>query len=961
MKKLAITFIVIGLVLLAGVNALLHTGLVPRLLMNGVKSATGLEVVAKGKTSVRALPMPQITMDDVVVTNPGNPGQPPVLTAKSLDIVADVGSLLWAYIWPSSERDMTVSSIRLTEPGIGLTIGKDGQANWLNTARPAVTGAPRGQVSTRMTVSQLTLIGATIEVRDEGTGASAKLAKVDLEGRNIGADRFQSLTLKSDEVGLVERQGGATATLAGVDLVAQGFQKDELAAAKLIARTVAYAMSAQKVSGTLEGLNATGTLVNTSRRAAGPVTVNGAALVHRDGTNDGALSLKSFDAGAGTVSGAGLGAFNLKAAGLDYAVGMAGPGWSLTAQDVAATADKASLAELAGAIVKAASLSVVDRTRGPAAVQTLSVNGLALGAGKARLDELADVTVRSTSLAYGDKGSGQAWSLAQASATISALSGKAPLDATFETIWNKERVTGRVRTPTPLLIGLQSVPATISLAAAKSTIEFDGAVAPLTPGGTRAATAGAFVPRFTGTTKASAASLGQLGQWLGMEVPAFAKGSASISGEIEATPTRVSVAKGRIEQDGTVATGSVAVDLSGPRPLVTGSLAADKLDGDKYLGGPAKPSRAATRARTTHTVRPSISTKDTIKAYLRNLLDAPVTRAGGLADVDLSFDDLARLRTPKRADDGEDEEEIKPDGAWSSEPIDAAPLKAVDLDLDVAVKSLRVRGFDIVVPKLKTVLKDGKLRLDGTNLTTNGGRLSGVATVDASQRTPFVETTFEAEGIDVYALLEMIGVQAVVAGHSQVKATLTGSGGSQREFVETLSGNVSARMGRGDIVGYNLSSLFAYFFSSREYDPSVRTPFNNMVADVRLDNGIARDSEVRLDGPSVGADAGGLIKLPTREVRYSGLFRIGPLLKGLPFRFCCTWTSASFIPDLGANSRSPQIYDSVIAAIPDSELDDPEIGQLVQQLVQRAGARGLTSGPGEIVRALQSRLQNLRR
>ena len=272
-----------------------------------------------------------------------------------------------------------------------------------------------------------------------------------------------------------------------------------------------------------------------------------------------------------------------------------------------------------------------------------------------------------------------------------------------------------------------------------------------------------------------------------------------------------------------------------------------------------------------------------------------------------------------------------------------------------------LRGFDVAVPKLKAALKGGALTLDGSDLATRGGRLSGNAKVDATQSTPYIETTFKADGIDVQELLEAVGVQAVLSGSSAVEATLTGSGSSQREIVETLSGTLKARIGRGDVIGYNLSSALGWFFSSREFDPDVRTPFNSLVANMALDNGVTRKSTVDLEGPSIGVDADGMTRLLTREIRYTGRFRIGPFLRGIPFKLFGSWNRPSFVPDMAGFNRSPQSFDNPLGALSEADLADPELADLTRRVVQKAGPRGLTSGIGEAVRALDLRLQSIRR
>ena len=599
-----------------------------------MKSATGLEVEVKGKTSVRVLPQLQVRLDDVTVTNPAAAGQPPLLTAKSLDLAADFGSVLWAYLWPSPERDMTLATVELDEPTIGLVVDKSGKPNW--TAAPAATRTPgRGQVSTRLSVSRITIKSGTLTARDERTGAAARLDKVDAFARNVAADRLGEINLKSSDVALVERTGGATMTLVGVETEAQGYQANQLATAKLASRSFSYRHAGQGTSADIDQLAAEAKALDIVAGVIGSATATGATLIYRDAISrrrsTGAEALRRSSRTLHSCRDQRRPALRGQSR-LHHSL----PWRRLVAgrrgrrpQCRQSHTDRAQRRRVQG---RKTSPQRCDARRANA--QTVQASDVAAAAGKASATQLSAATLQAASLAYNDAALARAWTFQQAKAEISGIdsstTAKVPLDAKVDLVWNKERVTGRLRSPDPwrILSGAGIAPAILSLTAARSTVDLDGTLSlesrPVTRAGTPSVD---LAPRFIGAAKVTPAAMGPLAQWLGVELPAFARGPGKLDGNVDVTPTRIAMTKGRVEQDGTAATGALTVDVSGPRPLVTGNLATDRFDADKYLGGPPKPTRAATRRAAKRTISPEVTGKDAIKAYLQALLDAPVTQS----------------------------------------------------------------------------------------------------------------------------------------------------------------------------------------------------------------------------------------------------------------------------------------------------------------------------------------------
>lgn len=788
---------------------------------------------------------------------------------------------------PLLRGSRAIDRVRLIEPRIALSVDKDGKPNWATSASPAVPAPAPGSTSPAATPAAGQQPAAT---RDAGASAASN-----------AADAPKVVTLQIVGGNLVYRDARENAVV------------------------------------TLRDFEGTASDVTASRVAT--ALVKGASLTVGDGSGGQQGTLSDLSVTAKELTPAGVGEATLQGRALSYKSDPGGQ--TLTAEQVAGTAGRIDARGAGPVALSAAKLGWRDPRSGAA----LSLNEASGNFGRIAMGWLEGVTFKSGSLSWQEGGKGSALSFEHVSASAARLAPADPVDAEVAFVWNRERVGGRARLPSPTaFLAAPAGPVELKLASSKGSIDFDGALV------------GGDALRAKGKTKASTASLGDLARWLGVDAPASVKGSASVTGDIDARGQRIELTNGRIEHEATAATGSLTVDLAGSRPLLSGKLAADKLDANTYLGLTPLPKRTASRAATRSpepasapvTVTPQVSVKDSLKAYMRALLDAPPTRSGTLDIPDVTLEQLAPTRARPAAASAEE---------WSNERIDLSGLKTVDLDLDLAVKSLIVRDYDIAVPQLKTTLRNGALILDGSNLATRGGKLSGKATVDASQTVPQLKATFTGEGIDVAELFESAGTTAMLTGASNVEGDLTGSGSSQKQIVESLSGRVRARMSQGSIVGYDFSSIWSWLFGERKFDPHQRTPFNRLDAQINLDKGVSKASRVEVDGPILGMEGDGTIRLPDKDLDYRARFRLSSLFGEWAVRIFGDWDKPSVTPDLGVFSRSPGGKAPLTDMLRGVDLKDAELAGLIGQVLDRAGPRGLDPVFAENLRALQSKAQ----
>jgi AsmA protein len=664
--------------------------------------------------------------------------------------------------------------------------------------------------------------------------------------------------------------------------------------------------------------------------SVGAISVAGGSASYRDARSGDALTAAAIDGTAKDAAAERIGEVTLKSGPVSY---QADKGAAVAINAVNATASGLDRSAIASLALKGGEVTVKGAGDGAVAtITSLDASAKALGADKA-----GETTLKAAALAVRPAGGAAPIELAEPQVSLKSIARAAPLDADVAFQWNKERVAGNIKVQSPgdLIDGKPSA-GVAQLAAPKGRLSYDG---------TLAMTAGAV----TGDGKASvtAPSLRALATWLGVTLPkAGAYGAANLAGTAKIEGKRIALADAQLALDSTKATGALAVDLGGARPLVSGTLAADRLDADGYLGiqAPKRGTAAVTRSgpSAAETATPPVDVKDALKIYMRAQLAALETRSP--TEPNVTVEELAGAAPVTRSRGRA--------GEWSDETVDFGGLRAVDLDLSLSVAKLELGGFEVGAPDLKAALKDGALAVDAKNLAVEGGRVNGIVRIDAREAQPKFATTFKADSLDTLGLFDALGITGVIAGKSSVEAELNATGASQRRLAESLSGRVKAQMSKGEIVGYDFGSIWSWIFGSRQYDPNKRSPFDTLEADVALSNGVGRDSNMRVTGPVLGVTADGTTRLPTRELDMRARLNLAAWFRPIGLRIFGEWANPSFVPDWGGYTRSPTEVASPLEVLKSTDLKDPELASLVGQVLEKStGTAGAL--PADVVTTLE--------
>lgn len=519
-----------------------------------------------------------------------------------------------------------------------------------------------------------------------------------------------------------------------------------------------------------------------------------------------------------------------------------------------------------------------------------------------------------------------------------AFDGPFASDIAFD--WNRERVTGSVKLASfDALNTTKPVPVVVTLNARDSTFTLDGTL-----------NAGGEVEGKAGLTSKS---LRSLTGWLGVELPksgAFAV--TRLDGRIVAKGKRITVSDAELQLDATKAKGGLVVDMSGLRPKLSGTLAADRFDADAYGLGKAPPKREVAPAAAAAMAEaplepPPVSLKDALKVYLLKQLQALEQPAARAVSADPTVEELTsgpeEIEGPASATAEARPKKSAPE-PWSNAPMDFSALRTVDLDMALSVGKLTWSGIDIAAPDVKAVLDDGALAVETKNLEVKGGKVTGRASVDARAAKPTLATTLKAENVETTEIFGALGITDYVAGKSVIEADLKGSAASQKDLVETVSGGVKMKMSKGAIVGYDFSDVIGGFFEwlggTLRYDPKRRSPFDKLEADMKLTNGLAKTNAMKVDGPVISLTSDGTAKLPAREIDYRARVSLAAWFKPIAVRIFGDWQKPSKAVDVFDFSRNPGVLASPLDAFRKTDLKDPELAALAGALLEKSETAG---------------------
>ncbi len=392
---------------------------------------------------------------------------------------------------------------------------------------------------------------------------------------------------------------------------------------------------------------------------------------------------------------------------------------------------------------------------GQTAPAAAPVSGPTAAAKVAALAEfsLGDVRIENGTVNYADARTGALQQVTAIDLQVGLPAISKPLDAKGNLTWRGERidVDGQL---TSLKSVLEEQPSNIVLKVRGRplTASYDGAVS--------------FKDALQaeGAAGIKTASLRDLAAWIGATLPpARGFGKFDIAGRVRAAGTAYTISDLTATLDGATAAGTAAIETSGTRPAIKANLKLSELNVNTYLTAAAEAQPAAPASA------PAKSIED--------LLNDPAQPAAGPQVK--GFTQRAGL---------------------SDEPLDFSMLAVADADITLESGRVVYQQFAIDRVKLNVKLANKVLKTTLEDVAAYGGRARGFVSIDASSATAAVGANVAFDGVSLVPLAKALDV-ANLDGAATLggKIAMAGQGASQRQIADTLAGDTSIAISKGDL------------------------------------------------------------------------------------------------------------------------------------------------------------------
>ena len=437
--------------------------------------------------------------------------------------------------------------------------------------------------------------------------------------------------------------------------------------------------------------------------------------------------------------------------------------------------------------------------------------------------KLGDVRLVKGRVSFLDRRTGARQSIEDANLVIALTSLRSPLTIDGSLVWNRQRITVKARIDNPQAASEgKSSRVTLALRSQPVTLTFSGTA----KGGKTAVLAGQLdldIP-----------SIRKLAAWTGnpIKLAGAGLGPFKITGTLTLGPNRVALSKADIRLDAITAKGDLSILTTGRVPSITAKLDVAKLDLNPYLGaagGAAGGGAAASPAGGKSTAAPAPAAK-----------------------------------------------------GWSRAPINTAPLRMFNADLDLSVGSILYQRIKIGRSRLRIRLNGGRLVAELLKLQLYGGSGTGKIVLDARGAVPTITETFKLNGLDARPFLRDAAGYDGLSGKGSGAISVTGRGRSQYDIVRSLNGAGKFNFRNGAIKGANFVGMVCSFNPAalmKGVGKGKETRFSRLAGTYTIRGGIlsvAKYEDLQLKSPLLRLAVKGRTSLPARTLD----FRIEPKIIG---------------------------------------------------------------------------------
>lgn len=210
--------------------------------------------------------------------------------------------------------------------------------------------------------------------------------------------------------------------------------------------------------------------------------------------------------------------------------------------------------------------------------------------------------------------------------------------------------------------------------------------------------------------------------------------------------------------------------------------------------------------------------------------------------------------------------------------IPVALLRNTEADGRLRIQKLKAFGIRSEQITIMVAAHGGKIVLGPNQAKLYGGSYAGRTVIDASTATPRFQFEEKLAGVQIGPFLKDADVFDRYSGTGNVDLKLSAQGFDAAQIKRTLNGTAAIDFRDGTIQGVNLQKMMQQARAAYDQvrgkevrakpDAGDETAFRSLTATVRVTDGLARNDDLKLDGPVVRASGGGTANLAQETIDY---------------------------------------------------------------------------------------------
>jgi len=213
---------------------------------------------------------------------------------------------------------------------------------------------------------------------------------------------------------------------------------------------------------------------------------------------------------------------------------------------------------------------------------------------------------------------------------------------------------------------------------------------------------------------------------------------------------------------------------------------------------------------------------------------------------------------------------------WSTNPINAAPLKAVEGDFIFTTPNIKTDRLTLEQSNIDAKLRGGVMTAVLPSMSLYGGKGSMTGTVDASGAVPKVSMKAGLNDLASDSFLGAVAGFTQASGETATGFNFSGQGASIADIMKSLDGGGDFKLVNGQIAGVDLTEFMTGLDTALKsralpsgLGPKYATKFNDIIGLFKIENGVAKVGKFSLDGAGVLAEGQGQIDLGRQTVNFS--------------------------------------------------------------------------------------------